>query len=136
MSDIKLVSLMKARVILRMGGRYENEIIINPSGFEIHIQVDSRTVTLAGADKKAPIVYEYPTRARGIPTEINPWIRYIVPVVAYEMLADRKDFVTPSWPVKDRSGIIQAYRQLKGHEKQEVTRFFQEAGNFKSGELT
>jgi hypothetical protein len=119
---------MKAPISIRLGARIEQEIIIPPSGFEIYVQMDCRTVCMAGDNLAAAIIHEYPAKATGIPKEISPWIRYVVPMVAFEALADRKDFVTPARPIRDSFGVVRAYRHLRGHEKQEVTRFFQEAG--------
>jgi len=126
MAQIKLVSLMRTPVVLRLGGRQEDELIIPPSGFEIHIRIDSRTVCMAGDALRAAIVHEFPVTAGGVPQEINRWIRYVVPMVAFESLQDRKDFVTPARPLRDTGGIVRAYRHLRGHDKPDVLRFFQE----------
>lgn len=124
---IRLFNLMKAPITLRLGARIEQEITIPPSGFEIYVQMDCRTVCMAGDKFAAAIIHEYPAKATGIPEEISPWIRYVVPMVAFEAIPDRKDFVTPARPIRDNYGVVRAYRHLRGHEKQEVIRFFQGA---------
>lgn len=127
MPPLRLVSLMKAPVTIRMGGDPRNDLLIPPSGMEVTIKKNEKTVCLVGDAAKAAIVYEFPQSAIGIPKEVDPAVRYVVMMVAFEALPDRKDFVTPVRPIRDSSGIVCAYRQLRGHSKDEVARFFEEA---------
>jgi len=133
MLQVRLISLMKAPVRLWLGGRLEDELIIIPSGNEIKIMLDSRTVCMAGEGHRAAIINEFPVHAAGIPEEVDRWIRYIVPVIAYEAVPDRKDFVTPSRPIRGSDGIVRAYRHLRGHAKADVLSFFKEAEALKGG---
>ncbi len=118
---------MKAPVTIRMGGNPKNDLIIPPSGLEVTIKKASQAVCMVGGPTPAEIVHEWPEKAVGIPEQVDPWIRYVVMMVAFEALPDRKDFITPVRPIRDSAGIVRAYRQLRGHSKDEVRRFFEEA---------
>lgn len=123
---IQLVNLMKMPVRLRFRDLDENEVVVPPSGQELTIVKDYKTVGMA-VDGKVVIMSEAPEKAIGIPDKVDKGVRYIVTAFAFDAMPDRKDFVTPARPVKDSLGIVRAYLCLRGHPKDEVCRFFKEA---------
>lgn len=119
---------MKAPVTMRMAGDPKNDFTVPPSGQEITIkkrETDVCTVGLPAGQVK--VVSEVPTKVIGEPKQRDPLVRYVVMMVVFEAMPDRKDFITPVRPIRDSAGIVRAYRQFRGHDKDEVARFFEEA---------
>ena len=133
---IILVSMMRLPLVFRLGNRTDMEQVIHPSGLEIVLKFSSLTTHMAGECNKIALVNEVPLKALGIPDKIDPALRYIVPPMVFEHLDDRKDFVTPARPIRDTHGIIRAYHHLRGHQKQEVLRFYEEAEASRKGGTT
>ncbi len=128
MALIRLVSLMRAPVTMRMGGDPKNDFTVLPSGQEITVKKRENTVCTVGLpDGQVKVVSELPTSVVGEPKARDPLIRYVVMMVVFEAMPDRKDFITPVRPIRDSAGIVRAYRQFRGHDKDEVDGFFREA---------
>jgi hypothetical protein len=128
MASVQLVNLMRipVRIYYRKNDP-DSVLIFPPSGKELTIVRYPKVVGSAGDGGHINIVHMTPLKAIGIPEVVDFGIRYIVTTVAFESIPDRKDFVTPNNPFRDSKGQVIGYRNLRGHSKEEVLRFFKEA---------
>jgi hypothetical protein len=134
-SDVRLVNLMPDPVTIWVGGDMSRAFTFPAAPEDQCLWVNFRadTVGCYGENGGVTVIYEYPLDARGIPAVIDPRLRYIVQTIAFDRIQDRKDFITPAKPVRNRQQVVQAYRCFKGHEKLEVDRFFMEAAGLGKG---